>query len=60
MSLKSASALFSEDLDYRRSPDPTPVSEKRDVHAERASQEVWGGRTSDDKDWEQETAVGMG
>ena len=33
---------------------------KRDVHAERASQEAWGGRILEDKDWEPEAAVGIG
>jgi hypothetical protein len=31
-----------------------------DIHAERASQEAWGRRFLEDKDWEPEAAVGIG
>jgi len=33
---------------------------KRDVHAEHASQEPWGGWFFGDKDWEREAAVRIG
>jgi len=46
---------FQHDRDF-----PKVLRKKRDVHAERASQETWGGWFLRDKDWGRETAVGIG